>query len=793
MARSLVAFDAGSFSLKMAVFSAEKNRLQLTDFDVSPLSVPAEASLDERHRIIARQMRASLSLKKVKTNSVLVSISGQSVFTRFVKLPAVEEAKVSQIIRYEAQQQVPFPIEDVEWDHNIIGKTPSGEIDIVLVAVKNDVIASFTSECSKMGIDISAVDVAPLCVYNCLRHAEQEFAECTAVIDFGAKAANLIISEGDDLWARTIPIGGDDITAAIAKELNLDDADAEKLKLTAWVPGTSAGEPEGATEQQRRASNVVGSFISRMFAELSRSVGFYRSQAGHSPIRRILLSGGSSRLNNFKDFLSDRFKVDVAWLSPLNRVAIGRGVDRGELNRHAELLAGVIGLGLRGAEMSRIRINLLPKTIARQKELSRKKVLVVAAGWLLVATLLVMTFGKKIAHGDNSRAFNTLVSTISKTTPGVLPSGPTLREQREELESIYASDSTKATEIRKIRDEIRKIGDQVDAIAVVQQARLRWTQLIEALKTTKQEVAGKGQRNYIWLTGLRITENQMVAAEYVDELRDMSRGMYRLPSTYRAPTTASRSQKTKKKAPGAENRPWVIITGYIKIPPEASGQQSAVIASARAEAFKNALEVMGEKFVCSKDHAYREDKSTGALYPISADTGPAKAYRFVWDESAGKVILEGLMEDSSTPTAPTPDAATQPDATPAGPTPEGAAPPGTTPAAATTGGTAAAATTPSEETPAPSENWKVLASYKTRTKPDWINESGIKGDEILCPIDLAISGASTRLKCTRTGGYLDEVYYSQLEPPLPRERVARFKIVARLAELFDYPKKSEML
>ena len=104
MARSVVTFDAGSSLLKMAVFSLERNRIELTDFDVSPLPIPAEASLEETNRILARQMKAVLASNKVKTQTILVSISGQSVFTRFVKLPAVEEAKVNQIIRYEAQQ-----------------------------------------------------------------------------------------------------------------------------------------------------------------------------------------------------------------------------------------------------------------------------------------------------------------------------------------------------------------------------------------------------------------------------------------------------------------------------------------------------------------------------------------------------------------------------------------------------------------------------------------------------------------------------------------------------------------
>lgn len=745
MPRPIVTFDAGSSLLKMAVFSAERNRIQLTDFDVSPLSIPAEASLEEKNRLLARQMKARLSLKKIKNNVISVSISGQSVFTRFVKLPAVEEAKVSQIIRYEAQQQVPFPIEDVEWDHNIIGKTASGEIDIVLVAAKNDVIGSFLQECKKAGLDVSVLDVAPLAIYNCLRHVERDFAECTAVVDFGAKAANLIISEGDDLWARTIPIGGENITAAIAKELNLDDADAEKLKEASWVPNTSAGEPENVTEEQRKASEIIGSFLNRMHAELSRSIGFYRSQPGHSAIRRILISGGSSRLKNFKAFLSDKFKVDVAALSPLERITIARSVDRAELNRCSDLLPGVVGLGLRGAGMGRIRINLLPKSIFRQKELARKKTLLVAAGWLIVATFLVMAAGKKLEHGDNSKMFGKVLSSISGVIPGIAPTEQTLKEQEQELQAFIDVDAAKAAEIKMIEGEIQKVEKKVDAITEMQNARLYWAEFIEELKRTKASAAGRGQRNVIWLIGLRITTNQAVASEFVPTMRDSLRGTYRLAtSSTIGPSTRSTARRTTA---ADASRPWVIITAYVKIPPEASGETSSAIASARAGVFKNALEVMGEQFACTKEHRYREDKATGVLYPVSPDSGPAKAYRYRWDDAEKQLVLEGLVK-----------------AEPA----EG-------------------------EEAGSGDPWQVLANYKTR-KPNWITEEGtLVGDEIICPISVANSQGKRTLKCNRTGGYLDDVQFSEFEMPLPGERVLRFSIVARLAEDFYYSKKSEML
>jgi len=746
MSRLVVTFDAGSSTLKMAVFSLERNRIQLTDFDVSPLSVPAEASLEERNRVLARQMKAIMSLKKVKARDTLVSISGQSVFTRFVKLPAVEEAKVSQIIRYEAQQQVPFPIEDVEWDHHIIGKTPTGEVDIVLVAVKNDVIATFTQECLKTGLEVTVVDVAPLSIYNCLRHAEEEFAECTAVIDFGARAANLIISEGNDLWARTIPIGGDNITAGIAKELNMDEAAAEKLKLAAWVPGTSAGEPQDATEQQKRASTVVGSFVNRMFAELSRSIGFYRSQPGHSAIKRILLCGGSSRVRNFKEFLSDKFKVDVSWLSPLRRVAVATGINRQQLNEVSDLLASVVGLGVRAAEIGKIRVNLLPKSFARQKEVSKKKVMLVAAGWLLVASLVLMAFERKIAHGDNSGSFNRLVKSLGKAVVGIAPKGMTLSEELQKLKSALERDSEMASRIGAIQGEIQKVETKVDAIGEVQKARLYWAQFIEDLKNTKIEVAGTGRRNYIWLTYLRLSSSPVVMSEYLTAAESPA-SMY-LPQPSESSAYVSSTKKSKKKKTGPDTRPWVVIEGYVKIPPELAGQEKEAID--RAKAFMEALEVMGQAFACQKEHRYREDKETGYLYPISPDAGDAKAYRYRWDEAKKEVVLEGFVEVKPS---------------------EG-----------------------KEDSP-PAEEWQVLVTFKSSKKPDWIGDDRIqKGEDVAipCPIELVRSdGKSTARNCARTPGYLDEVDVRWLE--MRTEKLARFTILARFAGEFDYPYKTEML
>jgi len=160
---------------------------------------------------------------------------------------------------------------------------------------------------------------------------------------------------------------------------------------------------------------------------------------------------------------------------------------------------------------------------------------------------------------------------------------------------------------------------------------------------------------------------------------------------------------------------------------------------------------MGERLACTKNHSFREDKDTGYLFPVSADTGPAKAYRYMWDEAEKEVVLEGL--------APT-----------------------------------ASETAKGEESSAAAEKWQELARYKPRKKPEWIGGGSIQGAnlDIPCPIELARTGDYRKAKkLSRTDGYLDEVRVRWLE--LKTSKLARVTIIAKFADEFDYPHKSEML
>ena len=121
MAKTYVCFDIGSENLKMVEVTGDSGSIQLRSFAVSPLDFTEGMTNEDKNMRIAQTIRSILNEKRIKQKTISISISGQSVFTRFVQLPAVDESKVAQIIKYEAQQQVPFPIDEVEWDYQIIG------------------------------------------------------------------------------------------------------------------------------------------------------------------------------------------------------------------------------------------------------------------------------------------------------------------------------------------------------------------------------------------------------------------------------------------------------------------------------------------------------------------------------------------------------------------------------------------------------------------------------------------------------------------------------------------------
>ena len=191
----ILSLDFGTQTVGLAEFHAGKDGgLVLANYQSSELL--ADPAVDSTRlaqaKISIGELVAARALKGAKVN---YTVSAQSVFTRFVKLPSVGEEQVEQIVTFEAQQNVPFPIDEVVWDYQLVDQGNSAEVEVVLVAIKADLLDEVNDAVEGSGLATSIVDVSPMALYNAYRYNYSDVHDCALLIDIGARTTNLIFVE----------------------------------------------------------------------------------------------------------------------------------------------------------------------------------------------------------------------------------------------------------------------------------------------------------------------------------------------------------------------------------------------------------------------------------------------------------------------------------------------------------------------------------------------------------------------------------------------------------------------
>ncbi len=384
----ILALDIGASSIKLAEFAALKSGgIQLTNFGVGSLELDQQADAERIPHVIAT-IRELLHERRIKPGPALISVSGQSVFSRFVKLPPVDKEKVYQIILYEAQQNVPFPIEEVVWDYQLIGRG-EGELDVMLAAIKADIIVGLTDAVEQAGLTTDLVDVAPMALYNAVRYNYSDLAGCSLVIDIGARSTDLIFMEEGRVFIRSVPVAGNAVTQQIMREFELSFQDAEEMKRAHSFVAFGGAYEAPKSEVADKVSKIVRGVMTRMHAEINRSINFYRSQQNGLQPSLVLLTGGCSVIPYSDVFLKEKLKVEVDYLNPFINVPVSEGIEAEEIGKNAHVLGQVVGLALRKVLTCPIEINLLPPKVVAEKEFKKKQPILLMAAASLVLILLV--------------------------------------------------------------------------------------------------------------------------------------------------------------------------------------------------------------------------------------------------------------------------------------------------------------------------------------------------------------------------------------------------------------------
>jgi type IV pilus assembly protein PilM len=381
----------------MAVFETSKSGgFILKGFETDTIIAdPAfEASREAQIRVALEELIEKLNIPKSK---VRYAIAGQSVFTRFVKLPPLQDDNIEQIVTFEAQQHVPFPINEVVWDYEMI--EGGDEKEVVIVAIKEDALDEINDTVTESGLSTLEVDVAPMALYNAYRYAYGAPTEPTLVIDIGAKTSNLLYIEGKRFFTRSVAIGGASVSAAIAKEYNITFPEAEHQKITNGLVALGGGHTETMDESLAALAMVIRNALSRLPAEIARTTNYYRSQhAGNTP-RKVLLAGGGANLPYTLEFFQEKLGIPVEFFNPLGQISLGKGVNVDTVSREAHTMGELVGLGLRGIGKSTINIDLVPSAVELARAESRRKPFLIAAAALLVAGFSAWAAFQFIAKG----------------------------------------------------------------------------------------------------------------------------------------------------------------------------------------------------------------------------------------------------------------------------------------------------------------------------------------------------------------------------------------------------------
>jgi type IV pilus assembly protein PilM len=392
-AARIVALDVGTCTVKAAEFLISPNAtLTLNRYGIQELGLDPNKE-EDRAPFIIQAVTDVLKRTGIKPHKAVISVSGQSVFMRFVKLPPVDAIQVEQMIGFEAQQNVPFPINEVVWDYQVMpGRGGSGENEAIIVAMKADLLESEHRSSEAAGLKTALIDVAPLALYNAYRYNYDTNDQCTLVIDLGARTTNLLFIEGNNLYTRGIPIAGNLISQNICNEMQEPFVASETLKKGKGFVSLGGAYADPEDRDSARISKLIRSTMTRLHNEINRSISFYRTHQGGSAPKRVFLTGGSSQIPYVDVFIGEKLNLPVEYFNPLQNVNIAAGIDRDQLTNQSCFMGELVGLALRESGTCPVEISLIPPALKATQARRRTQpyYLLALAVWILMFVLVVL-------------------------------------------------------------------------------------------------------------------------------------------------------------------------------------------------------------------------------------------------------------------------------------------------------------------------------------------------------------------------------------------------------------------
>ena len=349
-AKAAWGMEIGAAGIKAIRLERDGDNVRVTDFAIVPhkkvLSTP-DVDQDELARLSLGQF---ISQNALEGEHLVVSVPGHSAFARFAKLPPVEPKKVPDIVKFEAVQQIPFPIDQVEWDYETFTSDDTPEVEVGIFAITRDRVQKRLHLLAELDIAPAVLNLSPVAVYNAMAYDHNLGERKGAVIylDIGTNATDVVIAEAGRCWIRTFPLGGTHFTEAIAKAFKLSYAKAERLKQDA-----------ASSKYAKQIMQAMRPVFSDLLQDLQRSIGYYQTLHRDAELTLMVGLGSTFRIPGLRKFLGQQLQIQVLRLDEYKRIQVS-GREASAFAKGAVGMATAYGCALQGVGLARIDANLVP-------------------------------------------------------------------------------------------------------------------------------------------------------------------------------------------------------------------------------------------------------------------------------------------------------------------------------------------------------------------------------------------------------------------------------------------------
>ncbi|MCA9282339.1 MAG: type IV pilus assembly protein PilM [Phycisphaeraceae bacterium] len=356
--------EIGAAAIKAIKLERDGEGVRVADFAVVPhkrvLTTP-DIDTAEAIRLALGAFMAQYR-ELVRGSRIAVSIPGHMSFARFAQLPPVEPKGVPNVVKFEAVQQIPFPIEEVEWDYQTFAAPDSPDLEVGIFAVTKERVNEQLHLLGDAGLIPDVVTIGPVAAYNAIAY-DLSFTEDTpgtVILDIGTQATDLIVADAGRMWIRTFPLGGHAFTEALADAFKLNYVKGEKLKREAET-----------SNYKRHVFQALKPILSDLVGDVQRSINYYQDTHPDAKITRLIGLGSTFKLMGLRKLMSQQLKIEVFRLERYKRIAVD-GPAAGDFEAASLNMATAYGLALQGLGLSPVRANLMPIPVIRKGVWKRK-------------------------------------------------------------------------------------------------------------------------------------------------------------------------------------------------------------------------------------------------------------------------------------------------------------------------------------------------------------------------------------------------------------------------------------